>query len=162
MNINDIKTLNDFENSNLEVYEVTKNKWVEIMQNHMITWYNESDITDINKRLENDNLEASLFHKEQVSKALKQGITVHEEVLKDYEGLKEEIENKLLEESQKPRITQADINNLKIGDKFKLNDYKLTVYKFENENVVAKLYRSKTKAILIKNGDDGIITLGWN
>ena len=63
-----------------------------------------------------------------------------------------------------------DIRNLKIGDKVKIffnntwaqySEDKGTVYAIENDSVVIKKYRSKTKGYILRAGEIGRIEKGW-
>ena len=67
-------------------------------------------------------------------------------------------------------IGKKELENLKVGDKVKINkasdfgfsvNCKGTVYKIEENTVTIKKYRSKTKGWIIKTGEEGNIYKGW-
>ena len=84
--------LTQFEESQKEVYQVTRNEWINIKIDHMTEWYNKAKITEgLKSRLETEKIEASCFHREQVENALKKNVKVSAEVLKDYPELLKKI-----------------------------------------------------------------------
>ena len=163
-----------FLESEKEVFEITQTEWIEIHKSHMlkcweITQMQENIIfNDLKKRIEDDKAESILYHKEQVENALKNNIEVSQEVLKDYPTLKNEVEQRkeqkrLREEylNLLPKLTQEIFKKLNIGDKIKIDNHKVTVHKKEGTELICKLYRSKTKGIVLNIGDRSTITIGW-
>ena len=150
--------LEKFMNENKEVYQVTKNEWVEIMRDHHLNSCNRTQ-----EEFENHTKqEVECYHLEQVRNALKQEISITEAVMLDYPGLIEKTQARKQEEQNKPKITLEQIQNLKINDKIMIDHYKFTVHSITDNKVVARLYKSKRKAIEITEGMYGKLSLGWN
>lgn len=124
---------------------------------------------DIEKRLQDEEQEARCYHRQEVEEALEEGLSISAEILKDYPTLLKEVEERkerkrLRDERIKalPKLTEDIFETLKVGDKIKIDNHKVTVYKKEGNNLICRLYRSKTKAICLKIGDRATITIGWN
>lgn len=147
--------LTKFEETGKEVYEITKQEWEQIAYNHHLKvdpYFYENLV----------RIEAISFHYDQVRTALEKGLTVPEEVLKDYKELKEQIKKKKAEYEKIPLVTKEVMNLFNEGDRITLNkQYKLTVYKKTENTLILKLYRSKTKGIEVKEGDRYYINIGW-
>lgn len=176
MDINNIKTLEQFEESGLEVYQVTQNKWIEIHNNHMLNWINQINktlsenekIKDIENRLYANKIEAQCFHESNVFRALKDNKVVSEEVLKDYPQIIEEVKREIKAEEQKQRciesvpiFTQETFNSLNVNDKIKIGTQKVTVYKKENNDMICRLYKCRNKGIALTVGERYNISIGW-
>jgi hypothetical protein len=153
--------LEQFEESGKEVYQVTQKEWLNIMYDHFINTCKRS----AEEFYKVDKIEIKCFHQSQVSGAIKKGIEVSEEVLKDYAGLKEQILSKLKAEEKKknstPILTEELYNTLQEGNKITVNGYKLTVYKKENKSIIARVYRKQKQAVELLIGDRYNIIVGW-
>ena len=62
--------LNQFEESGKEIYQITKNEWVNIMRDHFVN----ACKRPLNEFEKYDKIEVECFHKEQVTRAIKNGI----------------------------------------------------------------------------------------
>lgn len=163
--------LEEFEETGREVYQVTRDVWIQIHSNHILHWINATNeqlpineqiqYIDINKRLCDDVIESSCFHKEQVERALRHNIEVSEEVLKDYAGLKEKIQAEQKAEQDAPRLTKDIFEILKAGDKITVNNYKLTVDKKEENSLILRIYKKRKQGIKLIIGDKAKISIGW-
>lgn len=153
--------LNKFEETGKETYQVTQAEWVEIYKNHMIEWYIKTGIIDIKNRLEANKIESECFHRDNVRMALEKEIEVSEEVLKDYIGLKEQIQKKKEEKEKIPVFTQDIFNTLQKGNKITVNGYKLTVYNKNNNSLIARVYKKQKQAIELLIGERYNIVVGW-
>ena len=150
--------LEQFEESGKEVYQVTKNEWINIMNDHYVNvcGYTQENFNTY------DKIEVECFHSGNVKKALENNLIVSEEVLKDYAELKEKVEIEKKKDAESPRLTKDIFNILNIGDKIKVNNYKLTVHEKDNNSLTLRLYKSRTKAIQLFIGDKANISIGWN
>jgi len=154
--------LTQFEESGKEVYQVTKQEWVQIYRSHMLDWYSKIDITEgLQKRLETDRIESECFHKEQVTRALKNGITVPENVLKDYIELMEKIKADQERINNIPLLTEDIYNTLTEGNRITVDGYKLTVYKKENNKITCRIYRKQKQAIELFINNRYNLVMGW-
>jgi hypothetical protein len=154
--------LEQFEESGKEVYQVTKNEWIEIHKSHMLEWYNKTGIAEgLQNRLKTDEIESSCFHKEAVTGALKKNIDISTEVLKDYPGLKEKIKAEQERINSISVLTQEIYSTLTEGNKITVNGYKLTVYKKVNNKIICRIYRKQKQGIDLFIGERYNISIGW-
>lgn len=153
--------LEQFEESEKEVYQVTRNEWVNIMYDHLVNTCKRP----INEFNNIDKIEVECYHKEQVTGVLKKGIEVPAIVLNDYVGLKDKIisEQKAKQEKENsiPVFTQDIFNTLKEGNKITVNGYKLTIHKKENKSIIARVYKKQKQAIELLIGERYNIVVGW-
>lgn len=154
--------LEQFEESGKEVYQVTQKEWVEIMEDQHVNVCNRSQ-EEFDKYTKQ---EVQLFHKEQVFNALKDGIKISEQALKDYPDMIEKLEiykRKQAEKESVPIITKEIILNFSEGDKITIDGhYKVTLYKKENDSIICKIYRKQKQAIRLSIGDRHTLVKGWN
>lgn len=154
--------LEQFEESGKEVYQVTQKEWVEIMEDQHVNVCNRSQ-EEFDKYIKQ---EVQLFHKEQVFNALKDGIEISEEVLKDYPDMTEKLKiykRKQAEKESIPTITKEIISNFSEGDKITIDGhYKVTLHKKENDSIICKIYRKQKQAIILSIGDRHTLSKGWN
>jgi len=153
--------LTQFEITEKEVYEVTQNEWLTIIQDHLINTCNRS-IEEFNA---SSKTEIKCFHREQVERALKKGIEIAEIVLKDYPTLKSEVkakQDKINSIPLLPVFTPDIYDTLQEGNKITVNGYKLTVYKKEEKSIIARIYRKQKQALELLIGERYNIIMGWS
>ena len=166
-------TFNEFLESNIEVYELTQNEWVEIHNNHMMECWKitqqQSNIkfNDINKRLERETIEAKCFHKAQVESALKNGLEVSKTVLKDYEGLNEQIKERqrkaIEKENSRILLTYDMIKDIKANTKLVIDGYKVTLKEIKEDCIICKPYKTRNKTWKVSlNCKISKFAIGWN
>jgi hypothetical protein len=162
--MNNKSLMNIFEESGKEVYQVSKNEWVSIMRDHHIN----TCCRPVNEFINHTLKEVELFHQQEVENALKNNIELPTIVLADYPSIIEKVEQvKAREQAKKeaeelaPKLTQDIFNMLNIGDKITIGNTKVTVNKKENNELICKLYRSRTKGVALSIGDKANISIGW-
>jgi len=147
-----------FEAENKEVYEVTQNEWLTIMQDHLVNTCGRS----IELFNATDKIEIECFHKSQVEQALKKGIIVSELVLKDYVGLVEKVQAKQTKIESIPILTKEICDSLQVGNKITVDGCKLTVYRKDENSIIARIYRKQKQAYELIIGERYNLVMGWS
>jgi len=154
-------TMQQFDESGKEVYQVTCQEWINIIYNQHVVICNRSteEFETVTKQ------EATMFHYEQVFGALKKGIIVDSLIVAGHPRIKDELNRynqRQLEKLAIPVVTEEVYSSLNEGDKITINNhYKVTVYKKELNKIICKIYRCKNKAVNILIGDRYNISIGW-
>jgi len=154
--------MKQFEDSEKEVYQVTCQEWLNIMQDQLVNICNRS----IEEFKVTDTIEIKCFHKSQVEGAIRRGIEVPEIVLKDYPGIKEKIEKEVKAKQDKinsiPLLTQEIYNTLQEGNKITVNGLKLTVYRKDQNSIIGRIYRKQKQALELLIGERYNLVIGWS
>jgi len=150
--------LKQFEAEGKEVYEVTREQWVNIMYDQFVNVCSRS----IELFNYTDKIEIECFHESQVKQALKEGIVVSELVLKDYAGLVENVQTKQTKIESIPILTKEICDSLQVGNKITVDGCKLTVYRKDENSIIARIYRKQKQAYELIIGERCKVIMGWS
>lgn len=149
--------LDRFELEGKEVYQATRNEWVEIMKDHELTWG--LSLEDFERYTRQD---VEVYHKQETYSAFKKGIAIPDEVLRDYPEFKAMLDKEHKKEEAYNSLPLVAELQLKEKDKVIIDNNKYTVERLDDDGIIFRLYRTTKKGIKIFNNQKYNIIRGWN